>query len=132
MHARLRRFLRPLCFAGVGVLNTLIDVTLFTLLVAHAVHPVLANTVSYSSGIVTSFTLNGRLTFGLRWRELASLRRFAAFCATAMVSLAASNLVVALLAGPIGPVPAKLVSLIASFGLNYSLGGRFAFASDAA
>ena len=124
--------MRPLCFAVVGVLNTLIDVAIFTVLVAHAVPPVLANTVSYTSGIATSFTLNGRLTFGLGWRELASMRRFAAFCGTALVSLAAADIVIALLAPSLGPLAAKLVSLGASFAVNYRLGGRYAFAQPAA
>jgi putative flippase GtrA len=50
-------------FAAVGVLNTAIDLVLFTLLVAPlGILP--ANVVSTSAGMAFSFVMNGRHTFG--------------------------------------------------------------------
>jgi len=58
-------------FAGVGVLNTAIDVGVFLLL--HApLGIVLANLVSTSAGMAFSFVVNGLFTFSARrltWRQ---------------------------------------------------------------
>jgi putative flippase GtrA len=61
----LRRFLT------VGVVNTAIDVTLFAVLQA-PLGVVAANFLSTSAGMVFSFVVNGRFTFGARrptWRR---------------------------------------------------------------
>ena len=58
-------------FAGVGVLNTLIDVGLF-LLLHDRVGIVLANFISTSAGMAFSFVVNGLFTFKasrLTWRQ---------------------------------------------------------------
>jgi putative flippase GtrA len=126
--SRLSRLAQPLTFALIGAANTVLDVALFAALLGAGLAPVPANTVSYGSGILTSYVLNGRLTFRLGWAELASARKLGAFALTALTGLLISNLVVGLLAGPIGPMPAKLCSLLASFAWNYTLAKRFAFA----
>lgn len=120
----LRRFARPLSFAAIGALNTALDVALFAALVDRGLPPATANLVSYSSGIGSSYLLNGRITFQLGWRELASARRAATFAAINLVGLAIGTAVVALLAGAIGAVPAKLASLAATFIWNFSMSSR--------
>ncbi|NPC96806.1 GtrA family protein [Nocardioides sp. zg-DK7169] len=70
-------------FAAVGVVNTAIDVVLFTLLHPH-LGIVAANLISTSAGMLFSFTVNGLLVFDagrLRWRDAAR------FVATTGVSM---------------------------------------------
>lgn len=124
----LRRYARPLSFAAIGAINTGLDLALFGLLIGSGLSPASSNLVSYSAGIGSSYLLNGRITFGLGWRELASRRRMMAFTAINLVGLAIGTAVVALLAGPIGALAAKLVSLIASFAWNFTMSSRAAMA----
>lgn len=124
----LQRYRRPLSFAAIGAVNTGLDLVLFGLLIAAGLTAAGANLVSYSAGIGSSYLLNGRITFGLGWRELASRRRAAAFTAINLIGLAIGTAVVALLAGPIGALPAKLVSLIATFAWNFTMSSRAAMA----
>lgn len=51
-------------FASVSVATTIIDFALFNVLIAtDALSPLVANTISYSAGIVASYILNKRITF---------------------------------------------------------------------
>ncbi|WP_166390182.1 GtrA family protein [Nocardioides ochotonae] len=94
-------------FAAVGVVNTAIDVVLFTLLHEH-LGIVLANLVSTSAGMAFSFTVNGLLVFKagrLRWRDAAR------FLATTGVSMWVLQPVLIHLLLALGPAPlAKLLA----------------------
>lgn len=119
---------RAFRFAAVGVLNTGIDVALFTLLVHGAGWaPVPSNVVSYGTGIMNSFVLNKFWTF----RDVTPLARsvapFARFLAINLSSLALSTAVVALLVPVMPPLGAKAVSLGAVFLWNFGLTRRFVF-----
>jgi putative flippase GtrA len=111
--------MRVLRFGAVGVANTALDVAIFGGLTMFAgTPPVAANLVSYSSGIGLSFVLNRAWTFRDR-RHTHPWRQLALFVAGSLTGLALSTLVVGLLAGALGPLPAKAVSIGASFAWNY-------------
>lgn len=110
MPAVLREMAR---FAAVGVVNTGVDICLFALLLSAAAIPAAAaNVLSYSAGVVTSFVLNGRWTFGSGGRPAGpALSAFALFASAAVAGLLLSTLIVALLEGITGPLVAKAVSV---------------------
>ncbi len=107
-------------FATVGLLTTAIDIVLFSLLAVGAGIPaVAANTVSYSTGILTSFLLNRFWTFGLSARERSAFHHAFRFGASNLVGLLLSNLIVALFLLVMPKVFAKGLSVPLVFIWNY-------------
>lgn len=55
---------KKIAFLCIGVLNTLVDISIYTALVANGWLPIFfANIISTSAGIACSYTLNRRFTF---------------------------------------------------------------------
>lgn len=104
-------------FAAVGVLNTALDLGLF-LLLHGALGIVAANLVSTSAGMLCSFVLNGRWTFGAAHLTWGQAGRFLATTGVTMWLL--SPAVIEVLAGPAGlPLTvAKLGAIAACLGAN--------------
>jgi len=120
-------FARPIRFAVVGVTNTLVDVGVFTTLVAStAVSPIIANVAGYLAGIVNSYVLNRNWTF---WDARASAwwRQLAWFAGVNITALGLSTFVVWALAPVLGPLPAKLVSVAVTFAFSYTLSRTLVF-----
>ena len=75
---------RSLRFVGVGGLGLLIDLAIFTLIIAHAPHPLLARLVSLAAATLVTWRLNRALTFDRSGRRPADeAMRYAAVAATA-------------------------------------------------
>jgi putative flippase GtrA len=118
---------RALRFGAVGIANTALDIALFSFLTLVAGAPaVAANVVSYPAGIGLSFVLNRVWTFRDRDRQRA-WRQLILFAAGSLVGLAVSTLVVAVLVGAWGPLPAKAASIAATFAWNYLFANRVVF-----
>ena len=118
---------RPVRFAVVGVANTIVDVGVFSaLVVGAAISPVLANLAGYAAGTINSYACNRGWTFAdtttARWRP-----QFARFVGVNIVVVGISTGVVWTLAPMIGPLPAKLVSVVATFAFSYTLSRTFVF-----
>jgi putative flippase GtrA len=89
-------------FAVVGMLGTVIDVGLFALLHTALGLPTLAaNTISYSAGIVNNYLLHRHWTYAGRPRRAAGMQ-FLQFLAVSLSALLLNNLLVLLLARPLG------------------------------
>ena len=107
-------------FAIVGVTNTAVDLTIFWVLQSLLGMPyLLANVMSYGTATFNSFVLNKTWTFSENRNEGRLARQLPTFVAVNLVSLALSTLVLALLAEPIGVMPAKGVTLVVTFVANY-------------
>lgn len=119
--------IRAIKFGVVGIANTAIDLAIFSALTFGANLPApLANVVSYSSGIAVSFWLNRSWTF----RDRATrepVRQLAIFIVGNLAGLAITTGIVALLSKYIGPLPAKIVSIGASFLWNFGFSNRMVF-----
>ena len=120
---------RPFRFLGVGALGLITDLSIFTVLLAHAPHPLSMRLVSLAAGTVVTWRLNRALTFdnsGRRQGEEAM--RYVTVTATAQ---AVSYAVFASLVLPVlSPLPqAALLAGAASGALIAYNGHRlFAFA----
>jgi putative flippase GtrA len=89
--ARSRRLKQVIAFAAVSVATTVLDFALFNLLVfGDLLSPVVANTVSYGSGIVASYVLNKRLTFAGGGRDKRS-HEFGLFVVINLLGLGLNN-----------------------------------------
>ncbi len=107
-------------FGVVGVLCTVIDFTLFAGLVALGVPVIPANIVAFLIANVQGYVLNAKFAFKESDSgHVLSVRGYLKFFTAYAASLALSTLVVALLAGPIGPLLAKVVASGLGGLLNY-------------
>jgi putative flippase GtrA len=87
-HDPVRRFFavlpRPLRFLGVGGLGLITDLAVFTLIIAHSPHPLLARLVSLAIATLVTWRLNRALTFDRSGRRSADeALRYAAVAASA-------------------------------------------------
>ena len=88
-------------FLAVGAVGTLLDFSLLTLLKLAGLPTLLANSLSFTAGLVNNFTWNRLWTFGDAiqpdWR-----RQLIQFTAVSLVGLALNNLIVLSLEGIFG------------------------------
>ena len=118
---------RPLRFLGVGGLGLITDLAVFTLVIAHSPHPLLARLVSLAIATLVTWRLNRALTFDRSGRHSADeAMRYAAVATTAQaVSYAIfAVLVVTALAA----LPQLAVIVGAACGALVSYGGQALFA----
>ncbi|MBB5694562.1 GtrA family protein [Muricoccus pecuniae] len=124
------RLLEAVLFAGVGALNTGIDILVFTALVTFtATPPLLASAVGYACGALNSYVVNGRLTFRRRDVRLASARRIAGFVLVNLLCLGFSLVVLALAAEAMPLLAAKLLSVVMTFALSFVLSRTLVYAA---
>ena len=123
--------IRVIRFGLVGVVNTLIDLVLFSLLVQGAALALLpANILSYGTGIVNSFLMNRAWTFNHRSRGKALWRSFSFFIGINLLGLALSTLLVLLLSQIVSPITAKVISVPLVFVWNYLASRHLAFGAE--
>ncbi len=113
----LTRFAR---FLTVGALGTLLDFGLLAALKYAGVATILANSFSFTAGVINNFTWNSRWTFAdLRRRDANLGAKFFQFLLVSLVGLALNNAIVLLLETPLGAligsadfgyVPAKIIA----------------------
>lgn len=105
-------------FMAVGLLGTLIDFGLLTILKLAGFPTLLANSLSFSSGIVNNYILNQRWTFADS-RKASSWGLFIQFSLVSLIGLLLNNGIVLALEGPLGKLldapawgylPAKLAA----------------------
>ena len=124
------RFLR---FAAVGVLNSSVDFAIYIVLtLVLNTAPLLANIISYSCGVATSFVGNRRVTFrgdedpiGAPWL------RFAAFYGANLAGLLIASALVLLLEPWVGPIAAKALSIPPTMIFNFVTARRLLSSSMA-
>lgn len=93
----IQRFAR---FLTVGAVGTLLDFSLLTLLKLAGLPTIVANSLSFTAGLLNNFTLNRLWTFQDRktdWR-----RQFAQFALVSLVGLALNNFILLSLENALG------------------------------
>ena len=117
-------------FMAVGVVNTLIDTSVYFLLTrgltAFAGHLVLAKLLSFLAGTVSSLNLNRRWTFGLRTPlTLAEVVRFYAIVSLALLINVESMKF--LLGAGLYDLGALLLTVVFTFGASFTLSKFWVF-----
>lgn len=119
-------------FAIVGVVNTAIDVGLFSYLYYAQGWPLLwANSAGYVAGLINSFLCNHFWTFGRSPAELAP-KPAALYALINLVGLLWANLTIFLLALILPPWAAKFGALATTFAWNYWASRRYVFGGNPA
>src|ERR1700733_1503230 len=118
---------RPLRFLGVGGLGLITDLAIFTVLIAHGLHPLLARLVSLAVATVVTWRLNPALTFDRSGpRPAHEAMRYAAVAASAQ---AVSYAVFAILVVTVFKATPQLAVLVgAAIGAFFSYKGQALFA----
>ena len=107
-------------FAVVGLANTAIDLAVFSLCLGVLEMPLVANAIAWCVAVAFSFAENSLWSFE-RDRRMKVTHSFFRFVSLgALISLGVSNLSIALLAGPSGVWPAKLIGVVVGAILNFA------------
>lgn len=121
---------RPAKFATVGVLNTAVDGIIFILLFyLLSVHYLIANVVSYSLGVINSYSLNKIWTFADTGKGQKMVEQFPRFVIFNVVGLGLSSLTLWVLAPLVPVILAKLATIGVTFLWSYWTSHRFVFAA---
>jgi putative flippase GtrA len=118
---------RPLRFLGVGGLGLITDLAIFTVIIAHSPHPLLARLVSLAAATLVTWRLNRALTFDRSGRHPANeALRYAmvAFSAQTVSYTVFALLIVTILAA----LPQLAVLIGAAAAALVSYGGQALFA----
>ena len=114
--------LKAISFAFVGLINTAIDFSVFWTAVTHFHWPLVpANVLSWLVAVSCSYAMNSFVTFGpesghtLRWRD------YVTFVASGVAGMIASTATLVALSYVMPLLAAKLVSILVSFAVNFSL-----------
>lgn len=119
---------RMLRFAGVGLVTTILDISLFAALSAAQTPPAPANIASYSCGIALSYALNSRWTFGKK----ASLFQGLKFVLATASGLVLSTLLLTILVIVMPALVAKAATVPIVFLWNYHSTRQWVFRDSAA
>lgn len=80
---------RMAAFSMVGVVNTIVGVSVIAIAHYLGANPIMANVFGYGAGLLVSFTLNSRITFRKRKVNLYTVIRFlVAFLVAFLVNIA--------------------------------------------
>jgi len=125
--------LQPLRFGIVGITNTGLDLAVFWLLAGMLGMPILiANTISYSAGVLNSFVLNRLWTFrGVAFRNSAEVQ-LPLFMVVSLIGLSVANVILWLCAQVLPVGVAKLVSVAVTLVWNFFASKRIVFRGAAA
>lgn len=114
--------LKAISFAFVGVINTLIDFSVFWTAANFLHWPLVpANVVAWLTAVSFSYGMNTFTTFGpesgriLRWRD------YATFAASGVAGMVGSTATLVALSYVLPVLVAKLLSILVSFVINFSL-----------
>jgi putative flippase GtrA len=121
--------IEAILYGVVGVLNSLVDIFLFAVLIHYSVSPYLANIISFSCGAANSLALNKLITFrsaSVRYSRGLILK----FCTVTLLTLGVSQLAIILfLHIGFSGVPAKIMSVLATFVVGFVLNRQITFRS---
>ncbi|HUL89744.1 MAG TPA: GtrA family protein [Pseudolabrys sp.] len=114
--------LKAVSFALVGIVNTAIDFSVFWTTANYLYWPLVpANVLAWLVAVTCSYVMNSFITFGpesgriLRWRDYAS------FAASGVAGMVSSTAVLVALSYLLPVLVAKVVSILVSFVVNFSL-----------
>jgi putative flippase GtrA len=118
---------RPLRFLGVGGFGLITDLAVFTIAIAHGLHPLVARLISLAMATAVTWRLNRALTFDRSGRRPADeALRYAAVAALAQAM--SYGLFGVLVVSVLAPLPQLAVVIGAAAGALVSYSGQALFA----
>ncbi len=120
--------LKAVSFAMVGVVNTIVDATVFFLAYAFLTSSLIAaNVLAWGVGVTCSYVLNSFITFAHESGRKLSLRAYGTFVASGIIGVIA-NTATLVVAAQFMPVwAAKACAILVSFLVNFSMSNFVVF-----
>jgi putative flippase GtrA len=114
--------LKAISFALVGVVNTLIDFSVFWTEVRYLDWPLVpANVISWLVAVSFSYVMNSFITFGPESGHTLRRRDYLTFAASGVAGMITSTATLFALSYAMPLLAAKLISILVSFVVNFSL-----------
>ena len=114
--------LKAVSFAMVGVVNTVVDATVFFLAYAFLTHSlVAANVLAWGVGVTCSYVLNSFITFAHESGRRLSLRSYGTFVASGIVGMVGNTATLVIVAQVMPVWVAKGCAILVSFMINFSM-----------
>lgn len=114
--------LKAVSFAVVGVVNTVVDASVFFLAYAYLTKVlVVDNVLAWSAGVTCSYVLNSTITFAHESGRRLSLRSYGAFVASGIVGLVGNTATLVIVAQFLPIWVAKGSAILVSFLINFSM-----------
>jgi putative flippase GtrA len=111
-----------LSFASIGVLNTAIDLLVFTTAYKILALPLIAsNVLAWSVAVSASYAMNSKLTFGRETGGAFRAEDFLRFVGSGFLGVIVTTTTLVIFSHYTNIVAAKLLSLIAGFAVNFSM-----------
>jgi putative flippase GtrA len=115
-------FLKAVSFAGVGVVNTLVDFGLFSLFHLYLGWSiVVANVTAWIIAVTGSYVMNSLFTFAAESQGKLRLKAYGSFLAAQLAGLFADTATVVIASYFMPVLLGKVLALGASFVVNFSL-----------
>jgi putative flippase GtrA len=115
-------FLKAVSFAGVGVVNTLVDFGLFSLFHLYLGWSiVVANVTAWIIAVTGSYVMNSLFTFAAESQGKLRLKSYGSFLAAQLAGLFADTATVVIASYFMPVLLGKVLALGASFVVNFSL-----------
>lgn len=120
--------MKAVSFALVGVVNTVVDASVFFLAYAHLTSSLIAaNVLAWAAGVTCSFVLNSFTTFAAESGGKLRLRAYAAFVVSGVAGVVANTFTLVVAAQYIPVWGAKACAILVSFLVNFSLSNFVVF-----
>ena len=111
--------IKLLSFASIGVVNTVIDVLVFTTAYKLLALPLIAsNVMSWFVAVSASYAMNSKVTFG---RETGGIFRIKDFAGSGILAVIVATTTLVILSHYTNIFAAKFLSIIGSFAVNFSM-----------
>ena len=124
-----RTFLAKLfSFASIGVVNVLVDVSVFTFLV-QVLHVQLipSNIFAWIIAVTGSYLMNSKITFGHETGGLLSVGRYLRFAASGILGVITATTVLVVFSSYTNIFVAKFFSIATAFVVNFCMSHFFVF-----
>src|SRR5438045_8920290 len=109
-------------FATIGVLNVVVDVTVFSIAYKLFDLPlVVSNIISWSVAVSGSYAMNTKITFGLETSGAFSWNQYIRFAASGALGVVFATTTLVILSQYANEFVAKFVSIFVAFGLDCSM-----------
>jgi putative flippase GtrA len=114
--------LKAVSFAMVGIVNTLVDASVFFLAYGQVTSSlVAANVLAWAAGVSCSYVLNSFITFAKESGRQLTLRGYGTFVASGLVGVVANTTTLVVAAQHFPVWGAKACAIFVSFLVNFSM-----------
>lgn len=115
-------------FASIGVLNVAVDVAVFSVCYTLLHLPLVAsNIVAWVVAVTGSYAMNSKITFGRETGRTFGWEHYFRFVASGILGVIVATTTLVALTHYTNVLVAKFVSIIAAFGVNFSMSHFFVF-----